>query len=274
MFWVIALPLHCPAGPAGSCRSTLSMPCLNATTCKEPRPVRQGAAPGDTQPQPCYGAPVPLLLADLDDTLVDRVGAFTRWAREFTEARGGSAADEQWLVAADQDGTRPREELAAMIGDRFGLDGRSAAGLAADLRSGLVRQIVPDDAVTAALREARTAGWVPFVVTNGTVQQQERKLRHTGLDREVAGWVISEAVGIRKPDPDIFRFAAARARQPLDGAWMIGDSAEADIGGARNAGLPAVWLHRGRPWPLTAFQPGHTADSFPRAVAIVLTSVG
>ena len=51
---------------------------------------------------------------------------------------------------------------------------------------------------------------------------------------------------------------------------MIGDSAEADIGGARGAGLPGVWLHRGRPWPLTAFEPGYVADSFPDAVDIVL----
>jgi putative hydrolase of the HAD superfamily len=213
---------------------------------------------------------VPLLLVDLDNTLIDRVGAFARWAREFTSARGGSPADAQWLTAADRDGLEPRERLAAMIGERFGLDRSAGAGLLAELRGGLVRQIVPDDAVTRALRDARAAGWAPFVVTNGTVHQQERKLRHTGLDREVAGWVISEGAGIRKPDPEIFRLAAARAGQPLDGAWMIGDSAEADISGARNAGLPGIWLHRDRPWPLTAFQPRHTADSFPHAVEIAL----
>jgi putative hydrolase of the HAD superfamily len=55
---------------------------------------------------------------------------------------------------------------------------------------------------------------------------------------------------------------------------MIGDSAEADISGARNAGLPGIWLHRGRPWPLAAFQPSHTAGSFPRAVAIVPAAGG
>jgi putative hydrolase of the HAD superfamily len=217
---------------------------------------------------------VPLLLVDLDNTLIDRAGAFARWAREFTSATGGSAADAAWLVAADRDGLESRERLAAMIGERFGLDNRTVAGLAVELRGGLVRQIVPDDTVTGALREARAAGWVPFVVTNGTVPQQERKLRHTGLDREVAGWVISEGAGIRKPDPAIFRFAAAQAGKTLDGAWMIGDSAEADITGARNAGLPGIWLHRGRPWPLAAFQPGHTADSFPHAVRIVLACLG
>jgi putative hydrolase of the HAD superfamily len=217
---------------------------------------------------------VPLLLIDLDNTLIDRAGAFDRWAREFVSARGGGAADAQWLVAADRDGTERRERLAAMIGERFGLGTQGEAGLLAELRRGLVRQIVPDEAATRALRHARAAGWVPFVVTNGTVEQQERKLRHTGLDREIAGWVISGGVGMRKPDPAIFRLAAARAGQPLDGAWMIGDSAEADISGARSAGLPGIWLHRGRPWPFTAFEPGHVADSFPHAVDIVLARGG
>ena len=209
-------------------------------------------------------------LVDLDNTLVDRAGAVERWAREFASARGGDDGDAQWLVAADRDGLEPRERFAGMIAERFGLGARDEGAMLAELRGGLVRQLVTDDAVNRALRRARAAGWAPFVVTNGTVAQQERKLRHTGLDREVAGWVVSEAAGLRKPDPAIFRHAAAQAGNSLDGAWMIGDSAQADIGGARSAGLPGVWLHRGRPWPLSAFEPDHVADSFPHAVDIVL----
>jgi putative hydrolase of the HAD superfamily len=213
---------------------------------------------------------VPLLLVDLDNTLIDRAGAVGRWAREFAAAHGRGPADAAWLAAADRDGLEPRELFAGMIAERFGLDGQDEGAILAELRGGLVRQLVPDDAVTRALRDARGAGWVPFVVTNGTVAQQERKLRHTGLDREVAGWVVSEGVGLRKPDPAIFQVAAARAGQSLEGAMMIGDSAQADVGGARAAGVRAVWLHRGRPWPLTAFEPDHRADSFADAVGIVL----
>ena len=51
-------------------------------------------------------------------------------------------------------------------------------------------------------------------------------------------------------------------------------SAEADIGGARSAGLAGVWLDRGRPWPLAGFQPDHTAGGFPGAVRIVLAAGG
>lgn len=213
---------------------------------------------------------MPLLLVDLDNTLIDRTGAFDRWAREFVSAQHGSLVDVQWLTEADRDGLEQRERLAAMIGKRFSLDGQTEAEVLAELRGGLIRKVVTDDAVTAALRAARAAAWVPYVVTNGTVQQQTRKLRHTGLDQEVAGWVISEGAGIRKLDPEIFRYAAIQARQSLDGAWMIGDSAEADIGGACNAGLPGIWLHRGRPWTLSAFRPCGIADSFPHAVDIVL----
>ena len=213
---------------------------------------------------------MPLLLVDLDNTLIDRAGAVDRWAREFAAAHGRGSADAAWLVAADRDGLEPRERFARMIAERFGLDGQDEGAILAELRGGLVRELVPDDAVTRALRDARAAGWVPFVVTNGTVAQQERKLRHAGLDREVAGWVVSEGVGLRKPDPAIFQVAAARAGESLAGAMMIGDSAQADVGGARAAGVRAVWLHRGRPWPLTAFEPDHAADSFADAVGIVL----
>jgi putative hydrolase of the HAD superfamily len=213
---------------------------------------------------------VRLLLVDLDNTLVDRAGAVERWAREFASGRGGDGGDAAWLVTADRDGLEPRERFAGMIAERFGLDAEDEGAMLAELRGGLVRQLVTDDAVIRALRRARAAGWVPFVVTNGTVAQQERKLRHTGLDREVAGWVVSEGAGLRKPDPAIFRFAAAQAGHSLDGAMMVGDSAQADIGGARGAGLPGVWLHRGRPWPLSAFEPDHVADSFAHAVDIAL----
>jgi putative hydrolase of the HAD superfamily len=213
---------------------------------------------------------VPLLLVDLDNTLVDRAAALERWARAYVSARRGDAADAEWLVATDRDGLEPREWFAERIAERFGLSPRDGEAVLAELRGGLVRQLESDDAVTQALRRARAGGWTPFVVTNGTVAQQERKLRHTGLDKEVAGWVVSEGVGLRKPDPAIFRLAAERAGHSLDGATMIGDSAEADVGGARGAGVPSVWLHRGRPWTLTGFEPDHAADSFPHAVDIVL----
>ncbi len=72
---------------------------------------------------------MPLLLVDLDNTLIDRAGAFGRWSREFASARGGGPADAQWLVAADRDGLEPRERLATGIGGRSGWAGKPGPGL-------------------------------------------------------------------------------------------------------------------------------------------------
>jgi putative hydrolase of the HAD superfamily len=208
-----------------------------------------------------------LLLIDLDGTLIDWSAAFARWAASFVAAHGGTEGDVDWLVAENKDGYTPREALAAAIASRFGLNGDGEADVLGELREGMISHIALDDAVIAALGSARAAGWVPFVVTNGTVAEQEHKLRVTGLDRYVAGWVISAGAGVAKPDRAIFELAAAMAGLPLDGAWMIGDSADNDIGGAHSAGLPSIWLTRGRNWPYTSFTPTRMAASFPEAIS-------
>ncbi|MGN6331994.1 MAG: HAD family hydrolase [Motilibacteraceae bacterium] len=130
-----------------------------------------------------------------------------------------------------------------------------------------------DPEVPQVLEAACAAGWTPVIVTNGTVEQQERKLSLTGLDQLVAGWVISEAVGAKKPDERIFQLAAAASGASLSGAWMIGDSPHADIAGAHRLGLRSVWLHRGRPWQEEAFAPTKVADDCAQALSHVLAAV-
>ena len=110
-----------------------------------------------------------LLLVDLDNTLVDRRAAYKAWAA----SRFGDS-EVPWLVEADRDGLEKREALAAKIVARYGGDQRQ---MLVELRAGMVENLSPDPQVAAALTDARAAGFVPFVVTNGTVAQQEAKLR-------------------------------------------------------------------------------------------------
>ncbi|GAB1643705.1 HAD family hydrolase [Krasilnikovia sp. MM14-A1259] len=209
-----------------------------------------------------------LLLLDLDNTLVDRTAAFRRWAAHWAAGHGGGPDDIDWLIATDNDGYEPRERFARRIAERLGLP-RSEPVLD-ELRAGMVAELQLDPRVPRALAAATAAGWSPVVVTNGTVRQQEAKLRHTGLDRLVTGWVISEGVGVRKPDARIFAHAAAEAGLPLRG-WMIGDHIEYDVGGAAAAGLDTVWLSRGRRWPgELPYRPDRVADDCASAITALL----
>jgi putative hydrolase of the HAD superfamily len=212
---------------------------------------------------------VPLLLLSLDNTLIDRDGAFRAWGRDFLEKIGAPEYDLDWLQSVDADGMTPDWDLADAIQERYRLR-ITSLDLVDMVREGVLERMRLDPLVACALGIAEDAGWVPVVVTNGETRLQEEKLRRTGLDRYLADWVISEEAGVRKPNPRIFGIAAERARMRLAGAWVVGDAPEVDIAGAEAIGAPSVWLHRGRPWLETRFSPTRTADSPIAALAAVM----
>lgn len=212
---------------------------------------------------------MPLLLLDLDDTLLDRAGAFRMWAEEFLYRVGAPRDDLDWLVALDADGLTSRWDVADALRDKYRLR-ISSIDLVEALHQGVLEYLHLDRLVAGALRIATDAGWVPVVVTNGSIEQQEAMIRRTGLDRYVIDWVISERAGVSKPNPRIFALAAQRVRMRLQGAWIVGDCPETDIGGAAAMGLPSVWLHRGRRWIESRFRPTYTVDGLLAAVAAVL----
>jgi putative hydrolase of the HAD superfamily len=211
---------------------------------------------------------MPVLLLDLDNTLVDRAAAWGAMAEDLVAERGGGAADLDWMITVDGDGFRPREQVAAEIADRFGIEDRDT--LLARLRAGLVDQMTLIPGTRDALTAARAAGWSLGIVTNGTHTQQSRKIEHLGLDELVDAWVISESAGVRKPDPAIFSLAGDSLGEALDGGWMVGDSAEADIAGGQAAGVRTIWLDRGRSWPDGPTEPTMIAASVVEAVEAVI----
>ena len=82
------------------------------------------------------------------------------------------------------------------------------------------------------------------IVSNNVLAEQQEKLRQCGLDRFVDDLVVSEDVGVSKPDPRIFEVALERAGCAASTAVMIGDAWKNDIEGARAAGIRAIWFNR------------------------------
>jgi putative hydrolase of the HAD superfamily len=95
--------------------------------------------------------------------------------------------------------------------------------------------------VAPALRELRAAGFRLVVVSNWDHSLHER-LQETGLAPLVDGALASAEVGSAKPDGAIF--AAALELAGTGDAWHVGDTVEADVAGARNAGLRPVLISR------------------------------
>jgi putative hydrolase of the HAD superfamily len=214
---------------------------------------------------------VPLVFLALDDTLLDRSGAFRLWAKGFLDEVGAPQQDLDWLLSVDADGLTSRWDLADAIRDRYRLR-INAIDLLEELTHGPLAYERLDPLVACALRIAGDAGWVPVVVTNGPVEQQDARIRRTGLDRYIADWVISEQAGVSKPNPRIFALAAQRVRMRLGGAWVLGDSPEADIGGAAAMGLPSVWLHRNREWVDGRFAPTRVVGNVIQGLSAIMAA--
>ncbi len=81
------------------------------------------------------------------------------------------------------------------------------------------------------------------VLSNGFTDVQNKKLRNCGLDTMVDTMVLSDDIGVNKPDVRLFRYAMDRVGEnDGDRHIMIGDNASTDILGAVNAGWRSVLL--------------------------------
>src|SRR5579859_2970785 len=107
---------------------------------------------------------MPLLLLDLDNTLVDRAAAFLGWAGEFValHATGPVADDVEWLIAADADGYEARDRLALRIAERFHLGEQARKGIEEDLRWGMADRLAPDPEISKALTSGHAPAQVLF----------------------------------------------------------------------------------------------------------------
>ncbi len=82
------------------------------------------------------------------------------------------------------------------------------------------------------------------IISNGDKDQQRRKLKKTGIDHYFNIIVISEDIGIFKPDPEIFLHAVKKAGMEPSQCWYIGDKVSIDAKAAMDSGMKGVWLNR------------------------------
>ncbi len=111
----------------------------------------------------------------------------------------------------------------------------------------LGRQVIPLPHAEEALR-AIAAQRPVVLLTNGITVIQRSRLARSSIRPWVRDIVISQEVGLSKPDPRIFQLA-------LDGldpseALMIGDGIHSDVLGANRAGIDICWFNpRGKVLP-------------------------
>ncbi len=204
-----------------------------------------------------------LLFFDLDDTLVDHCGAEEAAQRETYASRArvfGGVAFENWFASyrrwnlalwnAFGNNEISRHEL---LHRRFaeplfelGLDPKEAPRLWEIYRASYESHWRLNEGAEEILADASQLGIVG-ILSNGLVEAQRAKVKRFGLERWVGHVILSEEVGVMKPNRGIFDAAwqAGAGGRPVRKLY-IGDSVPHDVVGAKRAGwLPVLFSPNG-----------------------------
>ncbi len=207
------------------------------------------------------------VLFDIDGTLYDRSTAIPAFLAAQYAARPDLLgaiplrAFIEKFVAYDANGSVQRDIVYPRILTEIGADPAAAPLLVADYVDGYRNYCKPPADLFPTLERLRAAGLRLGVVTNGQLSIQENTIAGLGLTRSFDTIVISEAEGIRKPDPEIFLRALARLATAPASAVYVGDNPGADIVGAKAAGMRAIWMVN------TYYRPPQNADATVHSLA-------
>jgi len=223
------------------------------------------------------------LLADADNTLFD-FPAGERLALVETFEAYGLPTDEATLRTyhhinealwrqLERGETSPdklRVQRFAELLDVLGLrEVRSATDIAESFIDALGRQAIMLPGAEQAVR--RWAARVPIaIVTNGIASVQRARIARSPIADRIAALIISEEVGASKPDRRMVD-AALNALGCADPrrALLLGDSLEADVAAAANAGIASCWFNPGQSPNPTVHRPTHTASSLDEVDALL-----
>jgi len=195
------------------------------------------------------------VLFDLDGTLFDRESCVHEVVRAQQREFGAplNHVDPEVycarVLALDAHGYGEKTEVYRQIVAEFGLPKELAPRLVVDFFERLNASGYTFSDVVPALTAIRAAGLHTGIITNGKVETQQRKLEQLGLLAWLDIVLISEREGVKKPSREIYERALGQLELPGEDVWFVGDHPEADIRGAFEAGLKAVW-RRTDYWPV------------------------
>jgi len=108
------------------------------------------------------------------------------------------------------------------------------------------------------------------LLTNGLTSVQDRRLGKSLVRPYFEDLVISESVGISKPDPRIFDYTFKKiGYDKKDKALMIGDSLTSDIKGGLNFGMDTCWYNPEKRQSEKSILPKYEVHSYEELLGIL-----
>ena len=82
-----------------------------------------------------------------------------------------------------------------------------------------------------------------FILSNGFKELQSHKMRTAGIDRYFDRLILSDDIGVNKPNRELYEHALQITGSVLEESIMIGDMFDTDIVGAANIGMDQIYYN-------------------------------
>ncbi len=202
------------------------------------------------------------VLFDIGDTLLDATGIQQRALTATVEqlaARHLIPDTEAFLATYGQvDAEMEAIDLNHLYSDMRLIEGTlTALGLPVDnrvmglfltqYRNRVRKAIVPDPRLKDLFKKLASHGYVLGIVSNGTTVEQLEQLVRLRVIEYLDPIIISQQVGIVKPDPKFFDLAVQRlgmSDRDRPRILIVGDRPDVDVMGAHRAGMKAALITR------------------------------
>lgn len=100
------------------------------------------------------------------------------------------------------------------------------------------------------------------ILTNGIKYVQEGRLAKSGLKDYIHDMVVSDELGIPKPNPEIYDYTLDKVgKYPKDEIIMIGDSLSSDIQGGINYSIDTCWYNSDETPSIEGVNPTYTVTT-------------
>ena len=98
-----------------------------------------------------------------------------------------------------------------------------------------------------------------YILSNGFKELQSHKMRTARIDKYFDALILSEDIGVNKPNRKLYEYALEKTGSKLEESIMIGDMFDTDIVGAANIGMEQIYFNpKGK--ENTTFVPTHTVS--------------
>jgi 2-haloacid dehalogenase len=178
------------------------------------------------------------VLDEYVDTLDDPAAVSQLWRNQYILYS---------VVANDIEEYRPFHELID-LGLRYALEAHGH-DVDSKVRETIRRTVYEErlavfEDVPHGIRRIVDADYDVYIVSNGSPTMLDHLVEAADLEGTVSDTISADEVETYKPDPEIYRHAAARTGTPIDRILHVSGGTMRDVWGAKHAGMHTCWLPR------------------------------